>query len=186
MPARPSRAPSSSFKLARRWKPSESAPSVPSIPIPESPTFGYITSTPKRGWRNFDFAGAVRPRHCVCRSRSIPTSTPRRWPNSAGAPRADLRSFIYRHRRHRLGRRRDGSTAACCTAGCIRRWGTSGSRTIARTIRFPAIVRITAIVWRGWPPVRPSRRAGDKRHNLLPDGHRCLGPGGRIPGAGHR
>ena len=27
---------------------------------PESPTFGYITSTPKSGWRNFDFAGAIR------------------------------------------------------------------------------------------------------------------------------
>ena len=25
-----------------------------------SATFGYITSTPKRGWENFDFAGAVR------------------------------------------------------------------------------------------------------------------------------
>lgn len=27
---------------------------------PGSPTFGYITSTPKPGWQNFDFAGAVR------------------------------------------------------------------------------------------------------------------------------
>ncbi len=27
---------------------------------PESPTWGYITSTPKPGWRNFDFAGAVK------------------------------------------------------------------------------------------------------------------------------
>ena len=27
---------------------------------PESPTFGYITSTPKEGWRNFDFAGTIR------------------------------------------------------------------------------------------------------------------------------
>jgi fructokinase len=27
---------------------------------PNSPTFGYITSTPKPGWQNFDFAGAVR------------------------------------------------------------------------------------------------------------------------------
>jgi fructokinase len=26
---------------------------------PESPTFGYITSTPKAGWRNCDFAGAI-------------------------------------------------------------------------------------------------------------------------------
>jgi fructokinase len=25
-----------------------------------SPTFGYITSTPKSGWQNFDFAGAIR------------------------------------------------------------------------------------------------------------------------------
>jgi fructokinase len=27
---------------------------------PSSPTFGYITSTPKPGWQNFDFAGTVR------------------------------------------------------------------------------------------------------------------------------
>ena len=27
---------------------------------PSSPTFGYITSTPKSGWQNYDFAGAVR------------------------------------------------------------------------------------------------------------------------------
>jgi len=27
---------------------------------PASPTFGYITSTPKSGWQNYDFAGAIR------------------------------------------------------------------------------------------------------------------------------
>ncbi len=27
---------------------------------PDSPTFGYITSTPKTAWRNFDLAGAMR------------------------------------------------------------------------------------------------------------------------------
>jgi fructokinase len=32
----------------------------PIDPNPESPTYGYITSTPKRQWRNFDFAGAIR------------------------------------------------------------------------------------------------------------------------------
>jgi fructokinase len=32
----------------------------PIDPNPESPTYGYITSTPKRGWRDFDFAGTVR------------------------------------------------------------------------------------------------------------------------------
>src|SRR3984957_4578901 len=32
----------------------------PIDPNPQSPTFGYITSTPKPGWRNFNFAGAVK------------------------------------------------------------------------------------------------------------------------------
>jgi fructokinase len=32
----------------------------PIDPNPESPTFGYITSTPKLQWMNFDFAGAVQ------------------------------------------------------------------------------------------------------------------------------
>ena len=27
---------------------------------PDSPTWGFITSTPKTAWRNFDLAGAVR------------------------------------------------------------------------------------------------------------------------------
>ena len=32
----------------------------PIDPNPSSPTFGYITTTPKPGWRNFDFAGRIR------------------------------------------------------------------------------------------------------------------------------
>lgn len=32
----------------------------PVDPDPRSPTFGYITSTPKRGWQNTDFAGYVK------------------------------------------------------------------------------------------------------------------------------
>jgi fructokinase len=32
----------------------------PVDPDPQSPTFGHITSTPKPGWRNVDFAGAIR------------------------------------------------------------------------------------------------------------------------------
>ena len=31
----------------------------PIDPNPKSPTYGYITSTPKRNWKNCDFAGAV-------------------------------------------------------------------------------------------------------------------------------
>jgi fructokinase len=32
----------------------------PIDPNPPSPTFGYITATPKLAWRNFNFAGAIR------------------------------------------------------------------------------------------------------------------------------
>jgi fructokinase len=32
----------------------------PLDPHPDSPTFGYITSTPKPGWSNFDFVGSIR------------------------------------------------------------------------------------------------------------------------------
>src|SRR5580658_6389590 len=32
----------------------------PIDPNPASPTFGYITATPKLAWRNFNFAGAIR------------------------------------------------------------------------------------------------------------------------------
>jgi fructokinase len=32
----------------------------PIDPNPSSPTYGYITSTPKLAWRNFNFAGAIR------------------------------------------------------------------------------------------------------------------------------
>ena len=32
----------------------------PIDPVPQSATFGFITSTPKPAWRNFDLAGAVR------------------------------------------------------------------------------------------------------------------------------
>src|SRR5262249_6061047 len=32
----------------------------PIDPNPSSPTFGYITSTPKTAWRHFNFVGAIR------------------------------------------------------------------------------------------------------------------------------
>jgi fructokinase len=55
--------------LARVFSFFESGPPIDAIgiasfgpidPNPRSPTFGYITSTPKLHWRNFDFVGAVR------------------------------------------------------------------------------------------------------------------------------
>jgi fructokinase len=66
----------------------------PIDPNPESPTFGYITSTPKRGWRNFDFVGAVK------RALGVPVAfdtdvnaaalAESRWGAGIG-----LRNFVY-------------------------------------------------------------------------------------------
>jgi fructokinase len=50
----------------RRWQENESLAAVgiasfgPVDPDPGSPTFGYITTTPKQGWAHTDFAGAVQ------------------------------------------------------------------------------------------------------------------------------
>ena len=70
----------------------------PIDPNPKSPTFGYITSTPKRGWRNFNFVGAVRQAMRVPPAFDIAFDTDAngaalaesRW----GAAR-DVRSFLY-------------------------------------------------------------------------------------------
>src|ERR1700733_10662434 len=66
----------------------------PIDPNPESPTWGYITSTPKSGWRDFNFVGAVR------RVLAIPIAFDTdvnaaalgefRWGTAHG-----LRSFLY-------------------------------------------------------------------------------------------
>ena len=76
---------------------------------PASPTFGFITSTPKPGWANVDIAGAMRSGARTCRSASTPTSTPRRWPSGAGVRRRgstpSLPDDRHGHRRRRPGER---------------------------------------------------------------------------------
>jgi fructokinase len=70
----------------------------PIDPNPESPTFGCITSTPKLGWRNFNFVGAVRealqlpPEFEVAFDTDVNAAAlaESRW----GAARG-LRNFIY-------------------------------------------------------------------------------------------
>ena len=70
-----------------------------------SPTYGFITSTPKPGWRNTRIAGRLARRHSRYRWASIPTSTARRSPRGAGEQRAEPRGFRLHHGRHRRRRR---------------------------------------------------------------------------------
>jgi fructokinase len=66
----------------------------PIDPNPESPTYGYITSTPKLAWRNFDFAGAVRQALGVPVAFDTDVNAAVLAESRWGAARG-LRSFIY-------------------------------------------------------------------------------------------
>lgn len=66
----------------------------PIDPNPESPTFGYITSTPKPGWRNFDFAGAVGSALGIPVAFDTDVNAAALAESRWGAARS-LRSFIY-------------------------------------------------------------------------------------------
>jgi fructokinase len=66
----------------------------PIDPDPESPTFGYITSTPKRGWRDFDFAGAVRGALAIPVAFDTDVNAAALAESRWGAARG-LRNFLY-------------------------------------------------------------------------------------------
>ncbi len=66
----------------------------PIDPNPDSPTFGYITSTPKRGWRNFDFAGAVRAALAIPVAFDTDVNAAALAESRWGAARG-LRNFLY-------------------------------------------------------------------------------------------
>jgi fructokinase len=66
----------------------------PIDPNPESPTYGYITSTPKRGWRNFNFAGAVTDALAVPVAFDTDVNAAALAESHWGAARG-LRNFLY-------------------------------------------------------------------------------------------
>ena len=66
----------------------------PIDPNPESPLFGYITSTPKLGWRNFNFAGAVQAALGIPVAFDTDVNAAALAESRWGAGRG-LRNFIY-------------------------------------------------------------------------------------------
>jgi fructokinase len=66
----------------------------PIDPNPESPTYGYITSTPKRGWRNFNFARAVTDALAIPVAFDTDVNAAALAESRWGAARG-LRNFVY-------------------------------------------------------------------------------------------
>lgn len=66
----------------------------PIDPDPQSPTFGHITTTPKRAWRDFDFAGAIRAAIPVPVAFDTDVNAAALAEFHWGAARG-LRSFVY-------------------------------------------------------------------------------------------
>jgi fructokinase len=66
----------------------------PVDPNPASPTFGYITSTPKPGWANTDFAGTIRRALAVPVGLDTDVNAAALGEHRWGAAR-ELDSFIY-------------------------------------------------------------------------------------------
>ncbi len=134
----------------------------PIDPNPKSPTFGYITSTPKGDWRNCDFAGAVG------RALGVPVAFDTdvnaaalaefRW----GAGRG-LGSFIY----VTVGTGIGGGAMVDGRLLHGRSHPEMGHvripHDIGSAIVLPATVRTTAIAWRGWRQDRQSRHVGASR-----------------------
>jgi fructokinase len=61
---------------------------------PQSPTFGYITSTPKRDWQNFDFVGSIQSALAVPAAFDTDVNGAALAEQQWGAARG-LQNFIY-------------------------------------------------------------------------------------------
>ena len=61
---------------------------------PSSPTYGYITSTPKPHWENFDFLGAVKAKYCIPIGFTTDVNAAALGEHAAGAAQ-NLNSCLY-------------------------------------------------------------------------------------------
>ena len=127
----------------------------PIDPNPRSPTYGYITSTPKQAWRNFDFAGVGTP-------LAQPAGGLRYRCECGGAgrvalgswPRAAQLHLRYRGHRHRWGSVHRRSFAARTVAprdGPSARPARPSARPISRQLSVSWRLSGGAGRWSGYP-----------------------------------
>jgi hypothetical protein len=127
----------------------------------DSVTWGYITTTPKRGWANTDVGQEIRRRldvpvafdtdvnaAALGEDRWVPAGD---WGRS-GTSLSEAGSAAAR-----------SSTDTSCTGSSTRSSGTCASRTTSTPTRSAASARITATASKGSPPAQRSKRAGGCR-----------------------
>ena len=141
----------------------------PVDPDPRSETYGYITSTPKAGWRNTDISGML--------GRALGVQV--RFDTDVNA--AALAESQW-------GSARGLDDVVYITVGTGIGGGAIAGGRLVHGLQHPemghmrlphdrtrtrtrASVPTTAIAWKGWPPVRRSKSAGACRARELPPDH---------------
>jgi len=141
----------------------------PVDPRPGSPTWGYITTTPKPGWQYTDVAGALMKALGAPVAFDTDVNAAALGEKKWGAAQ-DVSDFIYLTIGTGIGGGGviGGSLMHGLLHPCILRWGTCASPTIGRETPSKAHAPIMAIVWRGWRRDRPSPNAGASPQNSFP------------------
>ena len=112
-----------------------------------SPTWGYITTTPKPGWAQTDFGREIK------RRLGVPVAfdtdvTQRRSGSTAGEPREDSTPPATSQSAP-ASAAAAWSAASSCTDCCTRSSDTCGSRTIATRTRSPGVCPYHGDCWEG-------------------------------------
>ena len=124
-------------------------------------TFGYVTSTPKPGWQNYNLAGTVRDALGVPVGFDTDVDAAALGEARWGAAQ-NLTDFLYLTIGTGIG---GGAIINGRVLHGMVHPEMGHIRVPHDLVRdpYPAAALIMAIAWKGWPQGRPCRRAGAKR-----------------------
>ena len=145
-----------------------------------SPTWGYVTTTPKPGWANTDVAPELRRRLAVPVAFDTDVNAAALGEHRWGAAQG-LETFCYITVGTGIGG--GGMAGGKLLHGlCTPSSGICASRTTARPIRSPASARTTATAWRASPPAAHRGALGQAAGGAAATTRR-VGARGSLPGA---
>ena len=131
----------------------------PLDPDPKSPTFGYITSTPKPGWANTDFVGALKAEFDTPIGFDTDVNGAALSEGKWGAAQG-LNTFVYLTIGTGVGGGAVVNGTVCCMAWFTLKWAIFASATTGKRTPTLETAPIMATASKAWPPARPSKNAG--------------------------